>query len=80
MADLKIKVYKTGEEKPETVVTIPLKILRIFTKFVPKKVESALREEGIDMDEIASLVEKQEVTGKIIEVEKEKERIVISIE
>ena len=80
MPDLKIKVYKTGQAKPETVVTIPLTVVRIATRLIPKKARSTLENEGIDLNEIASLAEKQDVTGKLVEVEKETERIVIAIE
>ena len=52
MADLKIQVYRTGKKKPETVVTISLKILRFATRLLPKKAMSALKTEGIDLDEI----------------------------
>lgn len=80
MADLKIQVYKTGKKKPETVVTISLKILRFATRLLPQKAMSALKTEGIDLDEIISLAEKEGITGKLVEVEKEGERIVISVE
>ena len=80
MPDLKIKVYKAGQVKPEMVVTIPLTIVRMATKLMPTKVKSALENEGIDLNEIVSIAEKQDVTGKLVEVEKETERIVISIE
>ncbi len=80
MANLKIKVYKTGQAKPETVVTIPLTVVRIAARFLPKKARLALEEEGIDLNELASLAEKQDVTGKLVEVAKEAETIVIAIE
>lgn len=80
MASLKIKVYKTGNEEPETVVTIPLAILRIARGLLPQKAKLALENEGIDLNEIASLAEKQEVMGTLLEVEKGTEHIVIAIE
>ena len=80
MAKLKIKVYKTGQTKPESVVTIPLTIMRIATKLMPKKAKVALAEEGIDLNEITSLAEKQDVAGTLVEVEKEAKRIVVAIE
>ena len=80
MADLKIQVYKTGKKKPETVVTISLKILRFATRLLPQKAMLALKTEGIDLDEIISLAEKEGITGKLVEVKKEGERIVISVE
>ena len=80
MADLKIQVYKTGKKKPETVVTISLKILRFATRLLPQKAMLALKTEGIDLDEIISLAEKEGITGKLVEVKIEGERIVISVE
>jgi len=46
---LKIRIYKTGQAKPETVVTIPLTVVRIATKLLPKKAKLALKEEGIEV-------------------------------
>jgi len=80
MAELKIQVYKTGKKKPETVITISLKILRFATRLLPQKAMLALKTEGIGLDEIISLAEKESITGKLVEVEKEGERIVISVE
>ena len=80
MTDLKIRIFKNDQEKPETVVTIPLKIVRTTAGLLPKKAKEALEKEGIDLNEIASLIEKQESAGKLVEVEKEGERIVITIE
>jgi len=71
--NLKIRVYKTGKEKPETVVTIPLTAVRIATRPLPKKAKLALKQEGIDSNEIADLAEKQAVTGTLLKVEKETE-------
>jgi hypothetical protein len=80
MAKLKIRVYKTDPTEPETVVTIPLAVVRIATKLMPKKARAALENEGIDLNEIASLAEKQDVKGELVEVETQTERIVITIE
>jgi len=80
MANLKIKVYKTGKAKPETVVTIPSTVVRIATSLLPKKAKLALKNEGIDLNELSSLAEKQGVTGYLVEVERKTQRIVISLE
>ena len=78
-SELKIRVYKSGKEKPDTVVTIPLSVVRIASKLLPKKAKSALEEEGIDLDEIADLAKTQPVKGTLIKVEREAERMVIEI-
>ncbi len=59
MADLKIQVYKTGKKKPETVVTISLKILRFATRLLPQKAMSALKTEGIDLNESSAWQKKK---------------------
>jgi len=80
MANLKIEVYKTGQAEPETVVNIPLTFARMALKFMVEKAKSALEDEGINVEELASLIEKEGVTGKLIELKKEAERIVITVE
>ena len=77
--NLKIRVFKIGQEKPETVVTIPLTVVRIATKLLPKKAKVALKEEGIDLNEIAELAQEQAVTGTLLKVEREAEGMIIEI-
>jgi len=79
MAKLKISVYKTGQEKPETVMTIPLTMVRITTGLLPKKVKLVLKEEEIDLNEIANLAEKQAIKGTVLKMEKEAKRITIEV-
>lgn len=79
MAKLKISVYKTGQARPETVITISPTVVRIATGILPKKAKLALKEEGIDLKEIADLAEKQAVKGTVLKVEKEAENIVIEV-
>ena len=82
MADLKIRVFKNGEEKPETTVTIPGNVLKISSKLIPKKLAAILQEEGIDIDEIIRLSENPDAQGTLIEVEEHKknEKVVIVLE
>ena len=49
MANLKIRIFKLDQTKPETVATIPLKVVRIATKIIPKKALSTLEREGIGL-------------------------------
>ena len=37
MVDLNIRVYKEGEDKPETTVTIPCGVLTVASKLIPKQ-------------------------------------------
>ncbi len=80
MANLKVEVYKAGQVEPETVVDVPLTFARMALGFMDEKARSALEDRGINVNELASLILKQGVTGKLMEVERGTERIVITIE
>ena len=82
MADLKIRVFKSGEEEPETTVTIPGNVLKIASKLIPKRLAAILQDKGIDIDEIIRLSENPDAQGTLIEVEehKKKEKVVIGLE
>ncbi|UCE07819.1 MAG: hypothetical protein JSW07_07240 [bacterium] len=47
---------------------------------MPNRAKQALKDEGINFNEIVELAEKQEVSGKILEIEQKSERIIVSIE
>ena len=82
MAKLKIRIFKAGETKPETTFTIPTGVLKVVPKLIPKQALNALKEEGIDIQEIIRLSNSGEVCGTIVEVDehKKKRRIVIALE
>ena len=82
MTDLKIRVFKGDDEKPDTTVTIPGNILKIASTLIPKKLAASLQEEGIDIDEIIRLSENPDAQGTLIEVEEHKKnkRVVIVLE
>jgi len=82
MANLKIRVFKIGEAQPATTVTIPGGILKVATNLIPKQAAAALRDKGIDLDEIIRLSSTPGFGGTLVEVEdhKEKQRVVISVE
>jgi hypothetical protein len=80
MVNLKISVFKSGQEKPDTVVTIPLKVVKVISKLLPVKAKIHLEEEGVDLNEIARLAEREDLRGTLVEVEKENERVTITIE
>ena len=50
MTDLKIRVFKSGEAKPHTTVTVPGNVLKIASKLIPKRLTTILQEKGIDID------------------------------
>ena len=82
MADLKIRVFKVGEAQPETTVTIPGGVMNVAAKLIPKQAVDALREKGMDLDEIVRLATTPGQSGTLVEVEDHKkgEKVVISVE
>ncbi len=77
---LKICMFRTGKNTPDSTVTIPLSAFQIAEKLIPKKLKTALSNEGIDLSELTSLFAKEGPRGNLIEIENSNERIVISIE
>ena len=82
MADVKIRVFKSGETEPEPTVTIPGSVLNVASKLIPKKAAAALQDEGIDLDELIKRSRNPEIRGTLVEVEEHKknEKIIISLE
>lgn len=82
MADLKIRVFKSGGVEPTTTVTVPGGVLKVASKLIPKQAVKALQEKGIDLDEIISLSENPDARGILVEVEEHEknERVVIALE
>ena len=80
MASLNIQVFKSGQTEPETKITISLAVPQIALKLMPKSLRSKLEEEEIDLNELAALIENEEVRGTLIEIENPEEKLVISID
>lgn len=82
MRNLKIRVFRGGETEPETTCTIPLGILKMASRLIPKQAATALREKGIDLDAIIELSSNPDAHGTLLEVEEHKrnERVVIALE
>jgi hypothetical protein len=82
MAKLKIRIFKGGGSEPDTTVTVPVGVLKIASKLIPKKAASALEERGIDLSQIVELAQNPDVRGTLVEIEEHKknERIVVAIE
>ena len=75
---LKIKVIKDG--KKTTNITLNLKMIRMFGKFVPGKAKAELSENGIDFDAILEQVKDGADVGVLAEVQDGKDHVFISIE
>lgn len=82
MADLKIKVFRSGGAEPATTVTVPGGVLKVASKLIPKQAANALHERGIDLDEIIKLAENPDARGTLVEVEEHEvnEKVVIALE
>ena len=82
MADLKIRVFKLGTDKPKTTITIPGSVLKVASALFPKLAAEQLEQKGIDVDEIAKLSLNPDVSGTLIEIEEHDkgEKVVISLE
>ncbi len=80
MQTLKLHIYRPGKTEPETKISIPLSVLHISEKLLPKRAKESLDKEGIDLSELGSLFAKQGPKGKLIEVENATERLVIIVE
>ncbi len=82
MASLKIRVFKGDKQDLATTVTIPGGVLKIASNLIPHKAVSALRDEGIDLEEVIKLSENPEAHGNLVEIEDHRkgERVVISLE
>ncbi len=80
MQTLKLHIYKPGKTEADTKISIPLSVLHISEKLLPKKVKESLSSEGIDLTELSGLFAKQGPKGKLIEIESQTERLVIIVE
>ena len=75
---LKIKVLKDG--KKTTNITLSLKMVRFFGKFVPAKAKAEMNEKGIDFDAIIEEVKDGADIGVIAEVHDGEDYVLISVE
>jgi hypothetical protein len=82
MVSLRIRVFKGGESSPETTVSIPVAMLRFASWLLPRQTAGALREKGIELEEIIRLADNPEARGTLIEVQEHRkdQRIVIALE
>jgi DUF4097 and DUF4098 domain-containing protein YvlB len=65
---LKIRVEEP--EKTKVNITLPLGLLKIAKKFIPKEAKATINERDVDLDEIFKAVE-EGLIGDIIDIEDE---------
>ncbi len=82
MASLKIRTFKDGSENLDTTVTIPLNVLKVASRLMPKQAVATLEEKGFDVNQILKLSQNKNIRGTLIEIEEHKknEKVVIAIE
>ena len=80
MKNLRIQVYKSGQDKPEKTVTMPITSLHISMQLLPKKIKAILEKEGIELSQCSELVKVSGIKGTLVELENTNERLVISVE
>ena len=80
MRSLKVRIYKGGKEQPKSVITIPLAVARLARQLIPRPLKEDLERKGIALDDLLEVIQGEKVTGTLIEIEKENERIVIAVE
>jgi hypothetical protein len=82
MASLKIRIFTVEKEKPKTTISVPLGILKIASKMIPKKLVSMLSDKGLDVNEILKAVMEEDIRGVLAEIEEHQknETIIVSIE
>ena len=73
-----IKVIKDG--KKTTNITLSLKMVRFFGKFIPAKAKTEMNEKGIDFDAIIEEVKDGADIGVIAEVQDGEDHVLISVD
>jgi hypothetical protein len=82
MAKMKIRIFKNNGTTPDTTATIPLAIVKVAAKLIPRKALSVLDDLGINLDQLIEISKSEDALGTLAEIEEHKKnrKIVISIE
>ena len=82
MAKLKIRIFKNNGTTPDTTATIPLAIVKVASKLIPRKAVSVLDDLGIDLNQLIEISKSEEALGTLAEIEEHKKdrKIIISLE
>ncbi len=82
MAVLKIRMFMKNGTKPDTKITVPLRVLEVASKMIPRKVKAVLDEHGIEINQIVELSQTKQPLGTLVEIEehKKKRKFVIAVE
>ena len=74
----KVQVYEGGG-KPKVNVKIPLTLLKIAKRFIPRDAKAKINDSDIDLDEIFEAIQEGAV-GKLVEVEDGEDRVYVYVE
>jgi len=68
--------------KPDTTMTVPLAVIKVASRLVPRKAIKVLDDLGIDFDQIIDLSKTEEPLGILAEIDEHNKdrKIIISIE
>jgi hypothetical protein len=82
MLKLKIRIFKNGDSIPDTTMTVPLAVIKVASRLVPRKAIKVLDDLGIDFDQIIDISKTEEPLGILAEIDEHKKnrKIIISIE
>lgn len=82
MAKMKIRIFKNNGTTPDTTATIPLAIVKVASKLIPRKALTVLDDLGINLDQLIEISKSEDALGTLAEIEEHKKnrKIVISIE
>lgn len=82
MLKLRIRIFKNNDESPDTTITVPLALVKIASKLIPRKTLTVLDDLGIDLEQVIEISKTEEALGTLAEIEEHKKhrKIIISIE
>lgn len=79
MKELRITLIKADSEKPEVSFKIPIDALKIVDSLIPGKIKDKMSDEGVTLKEIANASENSDVTGKLMEINRDDWTLVFEI-
>ena len=76
-----LKIHVEEEDGEKIKISVPLNFIKFMNKFIPKNVKEKIEEYGVDLNEIASLVQEEVPSEPLVDIESEDgERVKIWIE
>ncbi|OYD16388.1 hypothetical protein CH330_02945 [candidate division WOR-3 bacterium JGI_Cruoil_03_51_56] len=65
---LKVKVWKSGSEKPKVNITLPVSLVKLGLRFAPDSARAQIAEHNLDLNQVSEALQKG-ITGKIVDIE-----------